>query len=738
MTATSAAVRDEIAEQTSGWDRPDPFRTLDDPLADCLVVVGRLHGKPLSGDAIRAGLPLVDARLTPALFPRAAHRAGLAARLVRRPLRRISNLVLPAVLLLKDQGACVLIELDTRAGVARVIQPESDLGERELPLAQLKALYSGYAFFISPEHRLDDRTRGLHEPGRGHWFWGAIRRSWRIYRDVAIASLVINLLALAGPFFILNVYDRVVPNQALETLWVLVAGMLVVYGFELLSRGLRAYFIDIAGKQTDLALSASISEKVLGLPMSEKARSVGSFANQISEFERLRDFITSATLTTVVDLPFMVLFIVVLHLIAPPLVWIPVAGIVAVAIYSVLIQGIIRRSVEHIFQASAQRHATVVESLTGLETIKAFGAEGAQQRRMERLAEFLATQGIRTRMISSSASLLAGTVQHLVWLGVAVSGVYLVMDGDLSLGGLIACLILASRAVAPVTQLVGLATRFNQARAAMQGLNRLMEKPSERRTDQPYTQIEAVRGELEFEDVRFAYPNQQVESIHGVSFRVGAGERVGIVGRCGSGKTTLLKLMLGLYQPTGGSVRLDGIDIRQLDPAVLRRAVGYSAQDLMLFYGSVRENIALGAPFVDLERIRWAAEAAGVTEFTDRHPLGLDMAVGERGELLSGGQRQAVSLARALLLDPPVLLLDEPTSAMDNASEVHLKNRIRELPGTKTLIVVTHRASLLDLVDRLLVIDQGRLIADGSREQIVNDLRQGRLIPDRAAAENRP
>ncbi|HEB97563.1 MAG TPA: type I secretion system permease/ATPase [Sedimenticola thiotaurini] len=718
---TADAVRKDEWGQTGGES------TFDDPLLDCLVILTRMEGRPFSHDALRSGLPLVNNRLTPELFIRAADRAGLSARLVRRPLRRISSLVLPVVLLLRGNTACILHGIDRQAGTATVIQPESGAGEIVIGLADLEQEYTGYALFSRPRHQFDERAPELLEIRHRHWFWGPLLRSWRIYRDVLIASLLINLFALTSPLFIMNVYDRVVPNNALETLWVLAVGIGIVYGFDFLMRVLRGYFIDVAGKKSDIILSARIFEQVLGIRMDARPASVGAFANNLRDFESIRDFITSATVTTLVDLPFVLLFLLVIALIGGPLVWVAGVAIPLILLYGLTVQGPLRRAVEASFRASAQKGATLIESLTGAETIKTLGAESVLQRRWEQLNGHLAKWGVRSRLLSASAVNVATLVQQLSQVAVVIVGVYLIADGELSMGGLIACVILTGRAMAPMGQVANLAVRYYQAKTAMKSLDGIMDLPVERPEGKHFVSRERLEGAVEIDGVDFAYPGQEQAVLTGVSFRIEPGERVAIIGRVGSGKSTVEKLIQGLYTPASGAVRIGGTDIRQTDPADLRRSIGYVPQDVFLFYGSVRDNIVLGAPHVDDAQILRAADIAGVTEFVNRHPHGFDMQVGERGERLSGGQRQAVAIARALLGDPPFLLLDEPSNSMDNGTEEALKRKLREYVEGRTLLLVTHRASLLELVDRLIVMEAGRVIADGPKAQVLEALQQGKL-----------
>ena len=717
----------DTAQEAQGWNHSNGESSLDDPLLDCLVIVTRMEGRTLSPEALRAGLPLEEGRLTPALFVHAAERAGLSARVVRRPLAEISPLVLPAVLLLKGRQACILTGLDSARDNASVIQTESGTGEIDIPLQQLARDYSGYTIFTRPRHQFDKRAPSLLKVPSRHWFWGTLFNSWRIYRDVLVASLLINLFALATPLFIMNVYDRVVPNNALETLWVLAVGVALVYCFDLLMRMLRGYFIDVAGKKSDVLLSSAIFERIMGIRMEARPPSVGAFANNLREFESIREFITSATITGLVDLPFIVIFLLVIGYLSGPLVVVPAVCIPLVILYALIIQGPLRKAVESTFRASAQKGAMLVESLTGLETIRHLGAESALQRKWEQLTGHIAQWGVRSRLISSSAVNLALFFQQFAQVAVVVWGVHLITAGSLSTGGLIAAVILTGRAMAPVSQVANLSVRYLQARTALESLDRVMSLPVERDQERVFLSRADLRGDLDFEHVSFSYPGEEHEVLSDVSFRLRQGERVAVIGRVGSGKSTLQKLIQGLYAPSAGAVRLGGTDIRQIDPADLRTVIGYVPQDLFLFYGSVRENIVLGAPHTADAEVLRAAEIAGVSEFIAHHPRGFDMQVGERGEHLSGGQRQSVALARALLGNPRFLLMDEPSNSMDNATEELLKRKLAADIDGRTILLVTHRASLLDLVDRLIVLESGRIVADGPKQEVLEALRQGRL-----------
>lgn len=698
-----------------------------DPLLDCLVELTRIHGRPNTRAALVAGLPLEKGMLTPSLFARAASRAGLSARLLRRPLDRIDEALLPAVLLLNGDEACVLLGWDESGENARLLFPETGQGTVLLSRQALMARYTGVAIFSRPHFRFDKRTPTVGDVKLRHWFWGAIADQWQVYRDVLGAALLINVIALAMPLFTMNVYDRVVPNRAMETLWVLGLGVVLLIGVDMMLRSLRGYFIDLASARIDMQLSAQIMERVLGVRMEARPAAVGAFASNLRSFESVRDFITSASVTAFIDLPFAFLFVFVIAIIAWPVIIPVLLAIVGVIIYAYILQHKMHELSETTYRAGALRNATLIESLTALETIKTQGAEGVMQSKWEKSVAFVARVNNKMRFLSAAATTGAMEIQQLVNVAVVIVGVYLIGDGKLSMGGLIACTMLTSRAVAPLGQMVGLLMQYHNAKVALTSLEEVMARPIERPADASFVHRPELKGNIEFRDVEFSYPNCSVAALRGLTCRITAGEKVVVIGRIGSGKTTLQKLLLGLYQPTAGAVSIDGVDVRQLDPADLRRNIGYVAQDVTLFYGTLRDNIAIGAPFADDASVVAAAEAAGLTEFVNRHPDGFDMMIGERGDSLSGGQRQGVAIARAFLMDPPILLLDEPTSAMDFSSEQQFKQTLKNSAAHKTVIIVTHRNSLLDLATRVIVVDEGRIVADGPRDQVVQALQSGRI-----------
>lgn len=713
--------------QISGDGKSSAVLSAHDELLACLLIVARAHGEVLTRDAVMAGLPAEHQRLTPSLFVRAARRARLSSQLVRKNLDRLKDALLPAIVLMHGQKACVLLGFNEDRSAARMVYPELGDAPVTVPLANLETDYTGVSIYVRPSLRFDARAPEVRAGRHGHWFWSVVAESRPLYRDVLLAALLANLFALGLPLFTMNVYDRVVPNHAFETLWVLALGLMLMLVSDLVLRTLRSRFVDLASSRADVKLSAFIMERVLGMRMEQRPVSAGSFASNLRAFESVRDFIGSATVVAFIDLPFALIFMIVIGWISWPML-IPLGvGAAIMLLYALAVQGRMHELAETTYRAAAQRNATLIEGLVGFETLKALGAESAIQSKWEKSAALLARVGAQLRLLSSTASNTSAFVQQLVSLVIVIIGVYVIAERELTVGGLIACTMLASRAMAPVGQVAGLLVQYHTAATALTSLNEMMERDVERPADTTFISRGHLKGAIDFRDVSFSYPGQDTPSLRNLTLSIKPGEKVAILGRIGSGKTTLEKLILGLYRPTTGAVLVDGVDLRQLDPAELRRQIGYVQQDVMLFYGSLRDNITLGAPLAEDADIVKAAEIGGIIGLVNQHPQGFDMLVGERGESLSGGQRQGVAIARAVINDPPILLLDEPTSSMDYSSEEDIKRRLKEFSVGKTVVLISHRTSVLELADRIVVMDGGRIVADGPKDQVVTALRQGRI-----------
>lgn len=698
------------------------------PLMACLLALTKAHGISTSASALQAGLPLQHEQLTPSLFSRAAERVGFVTQQAVRPLEQINLALLPAVLLLENNQACVLLELDKSSSKARVIYPELSETPVEVGLQQLADTYTGRVIYSRPKLKFSGRNADIHKSPKGHWFWEVIKAHRGLYRDVLFAALLINGFALAMPLFVMNVYDRVVPNFALETLWVLAAGVTIVLCADLVLKMVRAWFVDLAASRIDITLSANIMARVLGMKMTEKPASVGSFAAGLQAFESVRSFIGSSTIIAFVDLPFVLLFTVVIGLLTSWWLVIPIViGVLLCLLYAAAVQAKMHELSLSSMEASAYRNAVLVESLSGLESLKTLGAEGKMQGLWEKATVYLSRTTTKTRLLSGSVTSGALWIQQLVAVSIIIVGVYLITEGGLTQGGLIAAYMLSSRIMAPVGQSAALMMQYHQAVTALDSVDMVMNKPVERPTDAEWISVPHIAGRIEFNHVSFHYAEGDRDVLRDVSFVIEPGEKVAILGRNGSGKTTIEKMVAGLYAPSSGSVLIDNIDISQLDPAQLRHHIGYVPQDVNLFLGSLRDNITMADPAVSDARLMKVIELCGLTEFINAHPQGLAMPVGERGSLLSGGQRQSVAVARALIANPSVLLFDEPTGAMDHTSEEALKRKIATYAEGKTMLVVTHRTSLLVLVDRIIVLDAGKVVADGAKDKVVEALKQGRI-----------
>ncbi|MES9845525.1 MAG: type I secretion system permease/ATPase [Candidatus Sedimenticola sp. PURPLELP] len=693
-----------------------------DSLLGALVMLTKYYGRPYTINALRAGLPLQDNLLNPTLFVRAASRAGLNARVTARKLAKIPDMVLPVVLLLKEREACVLIRRFDRDGEAHaeVVFPQSGGGVDTLSMDELEERYDGYAIFVKPEFAFKHRYEEKERQTAGSWFWGTLGRFWPTYSQVLLAAVLINSFALASPLFVMNVYDRVVPNQAEETLWVLAIGVSVVILFDFILKSLRAYFVDNAGKRADVLLSSRIFEQVLNLKLYACPPSSGAFANRLREFETLREFFGSAVVVALVDLPFIFLFLAIIYFIGGPVVLAPAIAVPTVLLTGIILQWPLRKAVDKEIDQKSQKHGVILETIGALETVKAMGAESRMQMEWERFVGKAAKTSLGARLISGTGINFSQMTMQLVTVGVVLLGVYQIINGELTIGGLIACTIIAGRTMAPLGQIAGLLSRFNQAMAALKSLNEIMALPVEREEGQRFLSRSEVKGDIEFKDVVFAYPGSEIPAVQQLNFNLKAGEKVAFIGPVGSGKTTISRLIAGFYEPAEGSVLIDNTDLRQIEPADVRSHIGMVMQEVILFQGSVRDNIAIGAPFADDTMILEASKLAGVHDFVSKHPQGYDWVVGERGGALSGGQRQAIGLARALLSNPEILVLDEPTSMMDMQAEQAFMERLRDVLGDKTLVLITHRPTLLALVDRIIILGNGTIVKDESRDKVMN------------------
>ncbi|NKF52244.1 type I secretion system permease/ATPase [Shewanella sp. WXL01] len=718
-------------EKQEQWTIQASQRVHVDPLLDSLVILSEHFGNPCSVDSLAAGLPLSGAIITPEIFPQAAARAGLTAKLSRKNLNQISDILLPCILLLKDQQACILRQLDIESDTATIQLPES-AGQKTMSIEELESLYVGYAFLVKQQYR-GDQSFDVHvHDNSTHWLWQNIKSAAPIYRDVLIASVLVNLFALVSPLFVMNVYDKVVPNLAFESLWVLAIGAGVAYLFDLILRQLRSYLIDVAGKKIDIIVSSQLFAKAIGIPLSKRSPSIGGMARQLGEFDSIREFLTSATITALVDLPFALLFVMVIYLVAGDLAVIPIVASIIIIGYTLIVQPRLKAAIEESNRFASLKHGHLVESLTALESIKANGAEGLVQKSWQQMIGHTANWQLKTKKLTNSVTNVANFIVQFSVVCIVILGVYRVADFEISMGGIIAAVMLGGRAINPMAQIAGLITRGNYTASSLRQLDQIMDEEDEFENKGNLVSIQRLNGKINADNVSFKFPETEKPTIHPISLTIEPGERVAIIGRNGSGKSTLAKLLVGLYQPTDGSLRYDGLDSGQIHPSDLRRNFGYLPQDITLFHGSIRDNILFGSRQVSEHQLIRAVQLSGVSHFTNLEAEGLDQQVGEGGFSLSRGQRQTVALARATLNDPPVLLMDEPTASLDARAEKQFVQSMRQVSKNRTLLLITHKMHLLNLVDRIIVMDRGHIIADGPKDQVLKKLNEGLLAGGKA------
>ena len=713
------------SQEQESWSLQAERVLVHDPLVSCLRIIAGHFGRRTSETALTSGLPVPKKGITPQLFVRAAQRADMQASLVEKNLDGIlQDKNFPCLLKLEGGQGCIIWDVKQSGHKTWLVveYPETAGERKQIAQDDLTQSYSGYAFFVRPVSRLDDRVGPAKIDQASDWFWGTLKENMKIYRDVILAAVMINTFALGSSLFIMIVYDRVVPNAAFETLWVLAIGVFIVFVFDLILKNLRAYFLDVSGRHADVKISSRLFEQIMAIKMAERPSSAGVLANHMREFEGIRDFFTSATMVALIDLPFIFMFIGLIFIIGGPIAIVPLAAIPILAIAGYFGQRAMEDVICQSMNENAQKNALLFETVSGLETIKTQSAEGHAQRKWEELTDRASRTAVQSRRLSAVVMHFSVFVQQITNIILVIVGVYLIAGGNLSMGGLIAAVILSGRAMAPLSQVTGLLTRFKQSQEALLQLDALMKKEVERPAGKTFISKPDIRGDISFKNVTFHYPGQNLPALRDISFDMKAGEKIAVIGAVGSGKTTLERLLMNLYQPESGSVQVDGTDVRQIDPGDLRRAVGVVQQVPHLFYGSIRENITMGYENAPESAVLQAAQQSGVIEFLGDTEHGLDTQIGERGEALSGGQQQAVAVARALLYDPPIMILDEPTASMDPASEKRLLKRLQTLCAEKTTFLITHKATLLGMVDKIILMDRGQVAAFGPRDEIIEGL----------------
>jgi ATP-binding cassette subfamily C protein LapB len=705
--------------------------------------VTKYHGRPRSAASLRAG-GAADGALAPDQAVRLMREAGYDAAMQRRPLAQINGMMLPAVLLLKGGDACVLVRaLEGTEGRHEVVFPGGDAKACDASLDELEGEYSGFCLLVSPAEKSRAQSRAhshlIELDATDHWLWGTLKRFMPYYRGAMLAALLSNVLMLGTGMVTAVIYDKVIPHQdALATLWTLVIGGALCVAFDLFAKHLRADLIDLAGRKADLIIGSRLFKHILSIRMEHRPASAGSCAHYMGQVETVRDFFASASMSVISDVPFIIVFIGMIFVIGGPLGWVVTLIVPVMLIGILLLQRLVRRAVRTGMAEHAELQGNLVEALEGLEDVKTSGAAPQFQHRYETSNAIAAESGHRMRSMHGLISHLSHSMYQVNTLIMLLVGVYLIREGVITQGALVGSIMFSMRALAPLGALVGLVTRYQGARAALQSLDLLMSKPTERDPGQQYVPLSQVTGRVGLNEVGFSYPpstpgQMAPKVLGGVSLRIEAGERIAILGRIGSGKSTVLRLLGGLYQPTEGMVEVEGIDLRQVDPAEYRANVGFVSQEPRLFHGTLRDNVLMGRGDVDSARLVEVAKLTGLDRVVSSHPQGWDLPVGEMGAMLSGGQRQLVALARALVNKPKILLMDEPTSSMDAQSEMSFLRQLKQASDGVTLVAVTHRPAVLELVTRVVVMDNGKVVLDGPRDRVL-----AALSGVRPAAEQQP
>ena len=695
-----------------------------DAVLDRLLFLAHYHGRAMDAERLTGGIPLPLGRVTAMELPECASRAGLAVTPSQLAPAQVKSSLLPALIVAEDGNAVAVLQ---REGNRFECALPGVAGSNWLSLEQLGAEHPGAWFFLRPVFHFDVRSLLYHLPQPRRWFWDVFKANRDIYQWALLATVVINLLAIVVPFYTMAVYDRVVPNNALDSLWVLTAAAVAVTLFDLVNKLLRAYLLEAAARKADVALSSHIFAHSLRLRAASRPASGGVLANVVRDFEVVRDFFTSTTLTLLGDLPFMLFFLVVIALVGGWLVLVPLTIIPLALAVALALRRPLGRAINENMKESAARTAHLFEVMNGLDTVKGLGAEAWARRKWEGLTLQIADNNLKTREISTFGNNVVAMLVGLDTVLVIMFGAMEVAANAMTLGQLIAVSMIASRAIAPVAQIAGLVIRWEQTRVALHALDKVMESPTDGGAGDLF--VPGLRGAVELREVEFAYP-ENPPLLKNIRLRIEPGEKVGFIGRIGSGKSTLLKLLLNLYAPDQGAVMVDGVPVAHMDPLGLRRQIGYVPQDVTLFHGDIKDNILLGTSDVADTHLLAAVRLACLEETLTQGPHGRATQVGARGEKLSGGQRQAVAIARALVRQPRLLLLDEPSSMMDPATEHLLIQNLRQLADV-TLLLVTHRTAMLPLVDRLVVMDQGRVVLDGPRDEVLRRLQAGPQNPVR-------
>lgn len=688
---------------------------------DAMITVARHYRLDFSRENVRTTVNWERDSQREELLTDMARQLGMGLRLMPFSSDSLNPWRLPLVAVFDDGELGVITRRDAQGNISVQLSGDDRL-ETTLDVETINGRITELALLrplsAVPDARVDDYI----QPYQASWFWNIALKDWRRYGDIMLASLVANVLALAGMLFSMQVYDRVVPAQSYSTLWVLFGGVMLAILFEFTMRMVRTHLSDVIGKRADLRISDRVFGHAMRLKNSARSKSTGSFISQIRELESVRELITSTTISAVADLPFFFLFVLILWLIGGWLVLVVLLAIPLLLIPGLLIQRPLAQLSNEGMRESAVRNATLVEAVESFEDIKLLRAEQRFQNQWNHTNDVAATISMKQRFLTGLLLTWTQEVQSIVYVVVLLVGCFMVMNGDMTTGALVGTTILASRTIAPLSQISGVLSRWQQAKVARKGLDELMKRPVDQPEHSKRVHKAALHGHYQFNNAVFWYDEEEkIADVTLNALTIRAGEKVAILGRNGAGKSTLLQMMAGMHIAQQGQVLLDNISISQLDPADLRRDMGLLSQTARLFFGSVRENITMGMPEASDEEIERALTMSGAMPFVQKQKNGLNYQIQEGGFGLSGGQRQTLLLARLLLTQPNIVLLDEPSASLDEMTEEFLIDQLKQWTTRRTLIIATHRTAMLQLVDRIIVMDQGRVVMDGPKEAILRE-----------------
>ena len=714
----------DIKDSNSSYNGSNK-RTTDSYL-ESLQFIAKYYQKNVSKESLSSGILVQGSFMGLNDFIKSASRIGLISKTANRKIEQISKLALPCLLVLKNNRASVLLDIDFKTNKAKVFIPGLG-GETVVTIDRLLQEYDEKIVLIKNEYQYKSNVHKEVEIEKPkHWFIGSLKRNKDIYKKVVLAAIFINLFVIVVPLFTMNVYDRVLPNNAFETLWVLAFGVLTVMIFDFVLKIIRSSYLGLANKRADIVMSNKIYDQLLNIKINQKPASTGMFLSRLQSFESVRDFFTTATITAIVDLPFVFLFLLVIFFISGPLVWVSIATIFIAISFSWYMQKPIKEIIEKSAKEDQIKLTVMNETVAGLEIIKSVRGESRMKKQFENALNQTVYYNEKSQHLSQIVSYFTAFISQLSSICIVVYGVFLASENELTMGAIIAAMMLNSRVVGPISQVASLIIRYDRTLLSLDNINQIMEMEREK-DDKVYLSRPYLNGDIEFKNVTFAYKDQNFDALKEINLTIKQGEKIAIIGKIGSGKSTLAKLIMNIYTPTNGSVMIDKTDVRQIDVVDLRKAVGYVPQEPFLFLGSIKDNITIGSNFASDEDLLEAGKITGLTEFLGKRDAGFDLLVGERGDGLSGGEKQSITLARALISKPNFLILDEPTNAMDLQTEQKFIQNMEtsQISKDKTLIIMTHKMSILKLVDRVIILHDGKIIADGPKDKVMKSLVSG-------------